>query len=64
MWVERLDAGGLRPEAEEDAIVFPDEAAFAPIPGQRAAALKFAHEADRNMFFWCAGPQEAGFAGN
>ena len=93
MWAERDDAGLVELEAEEDAIVFPDEATFtqvrtpgapmeqtrrarmgrapalrwlaakrhpssplpaaaAQIPNQRAAALKFANEADRNLFFW------------
>ncbi|GBF95298.1 26S proteasome regulatory subunit [Raphidocelis subcapitata] len=51
MWAERTD-GGVKAEAERDVIVFPDEAAFSQIPNQRAAALKFAHEPDRNLFFW------------
>ncbi|KAI8476022.1 MAG: adhesion molecule [Monoraphidium minutum] len=61
-WAERADAGGVGGAAEEDTILFPEEASFVQIPGQRAAALKFAAEPDRNLFFWLQEAEAVGDA--
>lgn len=60
LWAERTDSGSVETEAEDDVILFPEEATFTQIPNQRAAALKFASEADRNMFFWIQEAAEDG----
>lgn len=43
-------------QPELDTIVFPNEATFERIPGQRMFVLKFKEDKSRNEFFWTQEP--------